>query len=128
MQREGKSGRTLGLERKFFSKFGGRLGRRCDAGPAVARTQAYPTHLLILLDLSCNPLPVTLSGVSTGSRASQQSPKAAFYNSIIHFMLTLAQWRVEHILFLGRKRTLDVYFESSEEKWTENLVQLVNEH
>jgi hypothetical protein len=62
------------------------------------------------------------------SRAGQQPPEAAFNNRVIYFALTLAQRSIEHILLLGRKRTFNVYFESSEEKWTENLVQLVNEH
>jgi hypothetical protein len=41
-------------------------------------------------------------------------------------VLTPAQRRVEHILLFGRKRTLDICFESPEEKWSENFVQLVN--
>jgi hypothetical protein len=120
--------RTLGLESIFFSNFGSRLGHRRDAGPALACTRAYPTHLLILLDLACDLLLLAFSGVTIGSRASQQPPEATFNNSVVHFVLTLAQRRVEYILLLGRKRTLDVYFKSSQEKWTENLVQLVDEH
>jgi hypothetical protein len=38
------------------------------------------------------------------------APGFAFNNRIIHFVLTLAQRRIELILLFGMKQTLDVYF------------------
>ena len=112
----------------FCSKFCGRHRRGGNAGPALARTRAQATHLLILFDFPLDPFPFPFFGAFTGLRTSQQPPEAAFNNRIVHLALTPAQRRVEHILLFGRKRTLDIYFESPEEKWPENIVQLVNKY
>ena len=126
MQRPVKRVRTLGLERVFCSKFCGRHGSGVHASPALACTDAQATHLLILLDFTLDPFLIAFFGGLTGLHPSQQPPEAAFDDRIVHFVLTPAQRRVEHILLFGRKRALDVCFESPEEKWSENLVQLVN--
>jgi hypothetical protein len=88
--------------------------------------RAQATHLLILFDFTLDPFLIAFFGAFTGSHPSQQPPEAAFNNRIVHLVLTPAQRRVEHILLFGRKRTLDICFESPEEKWSENLVQLVD--
>jgi hypothetical protein len=108
------------------SKLCGRHGSGRHADPALACTRAQATHLLILLDFTLDPFLIAFFGAFTGSRPSQQPPEAAFNNRIVHLVLTPAQRRVEHILLFGRKRTLDICFESPEEKWSENFVQLVN--
>jgi hypothetical protein len=60
--------------------------------------------------------------IFTGSHASQQPAEAAFNDGIIHFMLTRAQWRVEHVLLLGGECTFNVDFEPSEKERAENIV------
>jgi hypothetical protein len=126
MQGDGKRVRTLGLERVFCSKFCGRHGRGRYAASTLACTRAQATHLLILVDFTFDPFLIAFFGTFIGSHSSQQPPEAAFNNRVIHLVLASVQRRVEHILLFGRKRTLDIYFESPEEKGSENVVQLVN--
>jgi hypothetical protein len=88
--------------------------------PRLLRVRA-PTRP-IFFDLACDPVPFALPCIFTGSLASQQPVEAASNDSVIHFMLTRAQRRVEHIFLLGRKCAFDVDFEPSEEEWSENIV------
>jgi hypothetical protein len=106
----------------FRPQFGDRLDRGRTAGPTFTGPYTHPTRLLIFFYLACDPFPFALPGVITGSCTSQQSTEAAFENGVVHFALARTQRRVEYILLLGGKRTFDVYFETSEEEWTENFV------
>jgi len=109
-------------------EFGDRLGRRHDAPPAPASARAHPTHLLVLLDLARDPLPLAFSRTFSGPCAGQQPAEAALDNSVVQFALALAQRRVEHVFLLGRERALNVHFETAKKEGAKDLVQLVDEN
>ena len=103
-----------------------RLGR-VEAGPALARVCAHPTEHLVLFDLAGHPLTLTPRRILAGSHSSKKPAKATLDDSFVYFALTLGQRRIQYVLFLGRKRPLDVCFETPEKEWTENVVQFVDE-
>jgi hypothetical protein len=84
--------RTLGLELMLRSDLSYRLGG--ETALALARAYAYPTQLLILFDLTRNPLALAHRGVLAGSHASKQPAKTPFDDSVVYFALTLRQRRI----------------------------------